>query len=171
MNIVWDRGAPQVSFSAKDLADERVRRELSGGLRKRLQMNVSAHFKSSNYQLARRSFGCDVTRDLWEDGYLVRVGTRTLRFKTLEQALDHCLVVDGLFVGEPKKYEPNKGREIYFFVRAEFNPISKQQCRELIRPSSGGDPVGPVTVSIVRRRICQAERVVEFRSEFLKVPE
>jgi hypothetical protein len=171
MKIVWDRGAPKVSFSGKDLADERVRRELSGGLRKRLQINVSAHFKGSNYQLARRSFGCDVTRDLWEDGYLVRIGTRTLRFKTLEQALDHCLVVDGLFVGEPKSYESNKGRDIYFFVRAEFNPISKQQCRELIRPGSGGDPVGPVTVSIVRRRICQAERVVEFRSGFLKVPQ
>ena len=171
VKIAWERGAPKVSFSAKDLADERVRRELSGGLRKRLQMNVSSHFKGSNYQLAHRSFGCDVTRDLWEDGYLVRIGTRTSRFKTLEQVLDHCLAVQGLFVGEPKNYQSNKGKDIYFFVRAEFNPISKKQCRELIRPTSGSDPVGPITMSIVRRRICQAERVVEFRSEFLKVPQ
>lgn len=171
MQIVWDRGAPKVSFSAKDLADERVRRELSSGLRKRLLVNVSAHFKGSNYELAHRSFGCDVTRDLWSDGYLVRIGTQSERFKTLERVLDHCLAVEGLFVGEPKSYENNKKRDIYFFVRAEFNPISKKQCRELIRPTSGGDPVGPITVNIVRRRICQAERTVEFRSDFLQVPE
>jgi len=171
MKIVWDRGAPKVSFSAKDLADDRVRRELSSGLRKRLQMNVSAHFKGSNYELAHRAFGCDVTRDLWEDGYLVRIGTQSKRFRTLEDVLDHCLVVEGLFVAEPKNYENNKGRDIYFFVRAEFNPISKKQCRELIRPTSGDEPIGPITVNIVRRRICQAERTVEFRSEFLEVPE
>lgn len=169
--VVWDRGAPKVSFSAKDLADEHVRRELSSGLRKRLQVNVSAHFKGSNYQLARRRFGCDVTKDLWEDGYLVRIGTRSMRFKALEEVLDHCLEVKGLFVGEPKRYERNEGKAIYFFIRAEFNPISKDQCQELIRPSSGSDPVGPITMSIVRRRICQAERELEFRSEFLKVPE
>ena len=171
MQIVWDRGTPKVSFSAKDLADDRVRRELSSGLRKRLMMNVSAHFKGSNRRLAHRSFGCDVTRDLWADGYLVRIGPRSARFKTLEQVLDHCLAVEGLFVGEPKSYEARKGRDIYFFVRAEFNPISKKQCQELIRPTSGGDPVGPITVNIVRRRICQAERKIEFRSDFLKVPE
>lgn len=171
MKIVWDRGAPKVSFSAKDLVDERVRRELSGGLRKRLVVQVSSHFKSSNYRLGYRVFTCDVTRDLWEDGYLVRIGTKSMRFKALEQVLDHCLAVEGLFVGEPKQYEPQANKDIYFFVRAEFNPISKKQCRELIRPTAGSDPVGPITVSIVRRRICQAERAIEFRSEFLKVPQ
>ncbi|MGB5701387.1 MAG: hypothetical protein WBM48_01100 [Polyangiales bacterium] len=171
MRIVWDRGAPKVSFSAKDLADDRVRRELSGGLRKRLVVEVSTHFKGSNNRLAHRSFSCDVTRDLWEDGYLVRIGTKSMRFKTLEQVLDRCLAVEGLFVGEPKQYAEQGGRQIYFFVRAEFNPISKKQCRELIRPGSGTDPVGPITMSIVRRRICQAERDVEFRSAFLEVPQ
>ncbi len=169
--VQWDRGAPRVSFSAKDLADDRVRRELSSGLRKRLRINVSAHYKGSNWRFAQRRFGCDITKDLWEDGYLVRIGARSERFKTLDQVLDRCLSVSGLFVGEPKNYEPNKGKEIYFFVLAEFNPISKKQCSELIRPTSGDDPVGPITVNIVRRRICQAERTVEFRSEFLKVPQ
>jgi hypothetical protein len=171
MGIVWDRGAPQVSFSAKDLADEAVRLELSGGLRKRLVVQVSSHFKGSNHRVAYRTFSCDVTRDLWEDGYLVRIGTNSLRFKALDQVLDHCLAVEGLFVGEPKQYADHGGTEIYFFVRAEFNPISKKQCRELIRSSPGTDPVGPITMSIVRRRICQAERNVEFRSKFLKVPQ
>ena len=85
--------------------------------------------------------------------------------------LDRCLIVQGLFVGEPKSYELQRGRDIYFAVKAEFNPISQKQCRELIRPTSGGDPVGPITVNIVRRRICQAERVLEFRSPISKVPQ
>jgi hypothetical protein len=168
--VVWDRGSPKVSFSATDLADESVRRELSSGLRKRLLIRVSAHFRSSDRQMAARQFSCDVTRDLWEDGYVVRIGKQSQRFKTLDQVIEQCLLVKGLFVGEPKRYEGNEGREIYFYVRAEFNPISKAQCQELIRPTSGNDPVGPITISIVRRRICRAERTLEFRSDFVRVP-
>lgn len=171
MGVIWSRGAAKVSFSAKDLADERVRQELSSGLRKRLVVTVGAHLKSSNWRMGVRQFGCDVTRDLWEDGYLVRIGDQSERLKTLEQVLNRCLVVDGLFVGDPDGYERQKGRDFYFAVRAEFNPISKKQCSELIRPTSGDDPVGPISVNIVRRRICKAERTIEFRSKLLKVPE
>ena len=134
-------------------------------------VNVSSHFKSSNWSLVKRSFSCDITKDLWEDGYLVRLGSNSERYKTLDKVLRRCLDVGGLFVGEPKSYTNNGGKEIYFYVRAEFNPISKKQCRELIRPTSSDDPVGPITVNIVRRRICQAERTVEFRSAVMKVPE
>jgi hypothetical protein len=169
--VEWDRGAPRVTFSAMDLADDRVRQELSSGLRKRLVVHVSSHFKSSNWSLVKRSFSCDITKDLWDDGYLVRIGTRSERFKTLDKVLARCLDVAGLFVGEPKNYASNGGKQIYFYVRAEFNPISKKQCSELIRPTSSDDPVGPITVNIVRRRICQAERTIEFRSEVMKVPE
>jgi len=171
VGVTWTRGTPKVSFSARDLADERVRQELTSGLRKRIVVTVASHLKSSNWRIAVRQFGCDVTRDLWEDGYLVRIGARSERLKTLEEVLDRCLQVEGLFVGEPKSYEPLRGREIYFAVNAEFNPISKKQCSELIRPSSSDDPVGPITVNIVRRRICKAERTVHFRSNVLRVPE
>ena len=169
--VTWSRGAPKVSFSAKDLADERVRQELSSGLRKRLVVTVGSHLKGSDWRMAVRQFSCDATRDIWEDGYLVRIGTQSERLKTLEQVLNRCLAVEGLFAGEPQSYQPQKGKEIYFVVKAEFNPISKKQCSELIRPTSGDDAIGPITINIVRRRICQAERTIEFRSEYLKVPE
>jgi len=169
--VAWSQGAAKVSFSAIDLADERVRRELSSGLRKRLVVTVGVHLNGSNWRMGVRQFGCDVTRDLWEDGYLVRIGDRSERLDTLEQVLDRCLLVQGLFVGDPKSYELQKGKDIYFAVRAEFNPISKKQCSQLIRPATGGDPVGPISVNIVRRRICRAERTVEFRSQLLRVPE
>jgi hypothetical protein len=169
--VTWSRGAPKVSFSAKDLADERVRQELSSGLRKRLVVTVGSHLKGSDWRMAVRQFSCDATRDIWEDGYLVRIGTQSERLKTLEQVLNRCLAVEGLFAGEPQSYQPQKGKEIYFVVKAEFNPISKKQCSELIRPTSGDDAIGPITVNIVRRRICRSERTIEFRSEYLKVPE
>ena len=169
--VAWSRGAARVSFSAVDLADERVRRELSSGLRKRMEVTVSAHLNGSNWRMGVRQFGCDVTRDLWEDGYLVRIGDQSERLKTLEQVLDRCLVVQGLFVGEPKSYELQRGKDIYFAVKAEFNPISKKQCTELIRPASGLDPVGPISVNIVRRRICKAERSIAFRSKIFEVLE
>ena len=171
VGVTWSRGAPMVSFSAKDLADERVRQELSSGLRKRLVVTVASHLKGSNWRMAVRQFGCDVTLDLWDDDYLVRIGNQSERLKTLEHVLNRCLAVEGLFAGEPKSYQPQQGKEMYFVVRAEFNPISKKQCSELIRPTSGNDPVGPITVNIVRRRICRAERAIEFRSKDLKVPE
>jgi hypothetical protein len=169
--VVWSRGAPRVSFSARDLADERVRQELSSGLRKRLVVTVGSHLKGSDWRMTVRQFGCDVTLDLWGDDYLVRIGNRSERLKTLDDVLDRCLVVEGLFAGEPKSYEAQKGREMYFVVKAEFNPISKKQCSELIRPSTGSDPVGPITINIVRRRICRSERTIEFRSAYFKVPE
>lgn len=171
VGVTWSRGAPKVSFSAKDLADQRVREELSSGLRKRLVVTVGSHLKGSNWQMAVRQFGCDVTLDLWDDSYLIRIGSQSERLKTLDEALNRCLAVEGLFAGEPKSYEPQKGKEMYFAVKAEFNPISKKQCSELIRPTSGDDPIGPITVNIVRRRICRSERIIEFRSEYLRVPE
>ena len=171
VGVTWSRGAPKVSFSAKDLADQRVREELSSGLRKRLVVTVGSYLKGSNWRMAVRQFGCDVTLDLWDDSYLIRIGSQSERLKTLDEALNRCLAVDGLFAGEPKSYEPQKGKEMYFAVKAEFNPISKKQCSELIRPTSGDDPIGPITVNIVRRRICRSERTIEFRSEYLRVPE
>ncbi len=169
--VTWSRGAPKVSFSAKDLADERVRAELSSGLRKRLVVTVGSHLKSSNWRMSLRQFGCDVTLDLWDDDYLVRIGSQSERLKTLDDVLNRCLSVEGLFAGEPKSYDPQKGREIYFVVKAEFNPISKKQCRELIRSTSGDDAGGPITVNIVRRQICRSERTIEFRSEDVTVPQ
>ncbi|MBW2587079.1 MAG: hypothetical protein JRD92_09065 [Deltaproteobacteria bacterium] len=171
VGVTWSRGAPKVSFSAKDLADQRVREELSSGLRKRLVVTVGSYLKGSNWRMAVRQFGCDVTLDLWDDSYLIRIGSQSERLKTLDEALNRCLAVDGLFAGEPKSYERQKGKEMYFAVKAEFNPISKKQCSELIRPTSGDDPIGPITVNIVRRRICRSERTIEFRGEYLRVPE
>lgn len=171
IRVSWTKGTPRVSFSAKDLADERVRKELESALRKRLVVTVSARPSGSGRTIVRRQFSCDVTRDLWDDGYLVRIASRTDRLSTLDAALNRCLVVKGLFVGDDaERFAPYQGTEIFFLVTAEFNPISEKQCRELIGPGGGDDPIGPITMSIVRRRICRAERTVQFRGKDVEVP-
>ncbi|MEM9730871.1 MAG: hypothetical protein AAF997_19975, partial [Myxococcota bacterium] len=100
IRVSWARGTPRVSFSAKHLADEKVRKELQSALRKRIVVTVTARSSQSNRTIVQRQFGCDVTRDLWEDGYLVRIANRTERFPSLERAINRCLVVRGLFVGD-----------------------------------------------------------------------
>ena len=172
VRVAWTKGIPSVSFSAKDLADEGVRKALQSALRKRLVVTVEARSSTSRRVIVQRQFGCDITRDLWDDGYLVRIANRTERMPSLDSALNRCLVVRGLFVGDdPGRYAPYRGDSVYFRVTAEFNPISQKQCRELIRPTGSDDAVGPITVSIVRRRICQAERTVVFRGSDVEVPE
>ena len=49
--------------------------------------------------------------------------------------------------------------------------ISRRRCRELLRGGRESDgPIGPIVVNIVRREICEADRVVEFRSPNVRVP-
>ena len=170
VDVSWGASAPRLSFSAKDLADARVRTELSSGLRKRFVVTTEAFVEGSNEKIARRQFACAVTSDLWDEGYVVRIGTLTEQLKTLDEVLDRCLGVQGLIVGESKNWAARRGREVYFAVRAEFNPISPKQCSELIKSSSGDDTAAPITISLVRRRICKAERIVEFRSPVFRVP-
>ena len=171
VKVTWLHGAPKVSFSARDLVDREVRAKLSSGLRKRIVVTVEGFTDGANKRVATRQFSCSITRDLWEEGFVVRIGSRTETVATLDQVLNRCLVVRGLFVVERDKWKRQSDRSVYFRVRAAFNPISKKQCRELIRGStSSDDGVGPITINIVRRRICKAERVVEFRSRVFRVP-
>lgn len=170
VEITWRTGTPRVSFSAKDLADARVRAELSSGLRKRLVVTTEAFLEGSNQKIARRQFACSVTSDLWDEGYVVRIGTLTEQLTTLDEVLERCLAVRGLIVGESRSWATRRGRDVYFAVRAEFNPISPKQCSDLIKSSSGDDTTAPITISLVRRRICKAERVIEFRSSVFEVP-
>ncbi len=171
VKVQWSQGRPQVSFSAKDLADDRVRSKLSGGLKKNIVVTVQAYVGGSNQLIHTRGFTCTVTYDLWDDGYIVGLGRRTEKIESEDGVIKRCLEVDSLFVGDSKVFERHRGRDVYFAIRAEFNPISPKRCRELLRSGPGEDPVGPIVVNIVRRRVCAAENTLEFRSLPVMVPE
>ncbi len=169
--VQWSDGRPTVSFSAIDLADDKVRSKLSGGLKKNIVVRVQAYVHGNNALIRSREFNCAVTYDLWDDGYIVKLGRRTEKLRSEDAVIKRCLQVEDLIVGDAKAFKRHKGREIYFAVRAEFNPISTKRCRELLRSGPGDDPVGPIVVNIVRRRVCGAESTLEFRSQTLVVPE
>lgn len=171
VGVHWENGVPQVSVGLRDLVSRRVRRELQSGLRKRIVVTAQAYRVGNSRALATRTFSCAVTYDLWQESYVVRIGSRSETFQELRQVVDRCLSIRGLPVGRADQYENVHGRDIFFAVRAEFDPIDPIRCREMLRSSGGGgDPIGPIVVNIVRRDICQADRVVEFRSPVVTCP-
>jgi hypothetical protein len=163
-------GVPVVSFSARDLFDRHVREELGSGLRKRLVLTIQAFPEGGSSAIATVTRECSVTFDLWEDAYVVRSEAGTNVTRSLDSIVEQCLVVRRLPIGAERDFERWSGRRIFFAVRAEFNPISGRRCRELLRPSSTGDPIGPIAINIVRREICRAERAIDFRSPPMTVP-
>lgn len=171
VGVQWRDGAPHISVSARDLVDARVRRELQSGIQKRVVVTVQSYRTGSPRPIATRSFTCRVTYDLWQRAYVTRLGGETSNHQTVAEVIEHCLDVRRMRVGRSADYRSLGGRQLYFAVRAEFDPISRSRCRQLLRSSaSGGDPIGPIVVNIVRRDICQADRAVEFRSQRFTVP-
>jgi hypothetical protein len=172
LGVRWDRGAPRLTFSARDLVDDpRVRRDLTSGVAKRIVLTAQAYRVGQARPLATRAFECRITYDLWQEAYEVELGSRRERFDDLEGAVGRCLVVRGLVVGRAADYANVRGDRVYFAVRAEFNPISGRRCRQMLRGSgTGSDPIGTLVVNIVRRDICRADRAVEFRSQPVPVP-
>ena len=169
LGVQWEQGSPRVSFSARDLVDKELRKDLTSGLRKRIVVTAQAYVDGSKALVATRKFECAVTYDLWESQFIVKVGNRRENAVDIEKVLERCLVVKGLIIGTGEDFERHKGRNLFFAIRAEFNPITKSQCRALVRTGSGGDPIGPLVVNIVRRRICGAERAIGFRSQSVPV--
>ncbi len=171
VGVRWTRGAPQVSFSARDLVTPRLRRELADGTRHRLAVTVQAYRAGSRRPLASRRMSCSVTYDVFARAYLVRMGRRSWVLSDAQEVLDRCLALVDFTVGSADVYRDLGGERVVFVARAEFNPISRARCRQLLRRSANDDNlIGPVVISILRREICAAERVVEFRSQPIVVP-
>lgn len=171
VGVDWRRGVPHVHVGIQDLANAQVRQSLQSGLRKRIVITAQAFDASNDRIISSRSFECAVTYDLWQESYAVEVGSRVERFQTVDAVVERCLGIAGMPIGRAEDYSSRSGQRIYFALRAAFDPIDRSRCRALLRSSGGGaDPIGPFVINIVRRDICSADRVVEFRSPSVRVP-
>ncbi|HJL05000.1 MAG TPA: hypothetical protein RMH85_12665 [Polyangiaceae bacterium LLY-WYZ-15_(1-7)] len=173
IGLEWRDGVPRVHFHVRDLAaDPAVRRSLTSGIARKMTVTAQAFRTGSNRPIATAQLRCTVTYDLFARSFLVRRGRRTLTAADIDEVLESCLVFPRVPIGEAASYRPHAGRPIFFAVRAEFNPIDRRRCRQLLRSSGSGDqdPIGPIVINIVRREICEAERVVEFRTATTVVP-
>lgn len=171
VGVDWQRGVPRIHVGIQDLADTRVQQALQSGLRKRIVITAQAFDASNDRLITSRNFQCAVTYDLWQESFAVEIGSRVERFETLEAVVERCLDIKGMPVGRGEDYASRSGGRVYFAVRAAFDPIDRRRCRTLLRSSgASADPIGPFVINIVRRDICSADRVVEFRSQSVRVP-
>lgn len=168
--LAFRGGALVVGFSARDLVDDAVRRTLGSGLQKSFVVTIQTYGRGNTTPLASRQLSCRVTYDLWEEAYVVRRGRRSDLVRTVDDAVRHCLVVQGAEVASSETLANLHGREVFVAVRAEFNPVSASACARSLRRPGGDDPLGPFVVNIVRDEICQAERAIVFRSGYTRVP-
>lgn len=173
-------GAPEVAFSAMDLANHSVREKLSSGLLQTIVMRVYAYRENGQpITVAPRS--CRVAYDLWEEVYRVQVqDSRTDHvesFGTIDAVLERCLIARHVRVGTAADYGALAGDSIYFAVLLEVNPISPDTVhrlrRWLSRPAGGGREgdafFGSFVSLFVNRRIGSAERTLRFRSQLVRI--
>lgn len=182
LGIRWQGSLPQLSFSARDMANRSVRRKLRSGLPQNLVMRVFA-FREGGRPVTVTARSCRVVYDLWEEVYRVQLQTPTEDgselVRTLPEVLERCLVARHMSIGVDEDWEDQSGRRVYFAVLVEFNPLSPDTVerirRWLARPAGGrgfeGDAFFGSFVSLfVNRRIGEAERTIRFRSQPITVP-
>jgi len=168
ITVAWEQGIPKLDFDASDVIDRDARAAIERGVTRRVRVSVDAYRPGSSDAIASRSFGCAITRDVWEARYQVRLGRRLYRYRTMDEAIGRCLQIRGLGVGRAADYRG--GNRVFFTVRAEFNPIGRARCQQRLQSSAReGELFGPVVITMVRRDLCRADRVVQFRSQQVRV--
>jgi len=182
IGVRWTRGAPQLSFSARDLVTADVRRKLESGLPQTIIMRIYAFPEAGGEPIAIAPQSCRVVYDLWEEVYRVQVQTassdRSERAATVEGVVRRCLTAINVPVGAAAQYASRRSARVYFAALIELNPMSPDTVqrirRWLARPGGGrleGDAFFGSFVSLfVNRRIGAAERTLSFRSQPVLVP-
>ncbi len=182
LGVVWRAGVPHLSFSARDLATPALAKKLMSGLPQTLLMRVYAYPDRSREPAAVSVVSCRVAYDLWEEVFRVQLqndqNDRAVIARSVQEVHELCLVMRNRAIGRADNYERLRGRNVYFAVAVEQNPISRGTVerirRWLSRPNSGGmggDAFFGSFVSIfVNRQIGAAERLVQFRSPNHVIP-
>ncbi|MBW2461478.1 MAG: hypothetical protein JRH11_07515 [Deltaproteobacteria bacterium] len=177
------RGGPaHLTFSARDLLNADAREKLASGLPQTVVMRVYAYAEGRSAPIAMSVRSCRVVYDLWEEVYRVQVESvnadRATTVSDLDEVLERCVISRRFPVGTAADYSRHRGRRVYFAVLFEFNPLSPDTVerirRWLARPTGGrvqGEAFFGSFVSLfVNRRIGDAERLLSFRSQRVRVP-
>ena len=182
IGVRWDHGAPQLSFSARDVVNSDVRRKLESGLPQTIVTRVYAYPEAGGEPIAVALQSCRVVYDLWEEVYRVQVQTassdRSESASSVEGVVRRCLTATNVPVGAAAQYVARRATRVYFAALVEINPMSPDTVqrirRWLARPGGGrleGDAFFGSFVSLfVNRRIGAAERTLSFRSQPVPVP-
>jgi hypothetical protein len=182
IGVVWHEGAPDVSFSAGDFADDAVRRRLSRGLLQTIVMRTYAYAADGTTPIAVTVRSCHVVYDIWADRYAVDVRTeasdRSLTLDSITGVIDTCLVADHVVVGDAAAWRGRHGERVTFGVVVELNPVTPDMVERirgwLARPEGGTAPddafFGSFVSLFVTRQIGAAEATLSFHSQELTCP-
>jgi len=180
IGVSWEDGIPRVTFSARDVINDHVRRELRSGLQRTLVTTIFAYRQGGGRPIAASVRRCHVVYDMWEETYRVQVQTpesdRTQFVDSFDDAVQRCVVFREVPVGTSSDYTRYSEQSIYFGVLVEFQPVSREtveRIRRLLARGGGLDDervFGSFVSMFVNREIGEADRVVRFRSQALAVP-
>ncbi len=182
MKVHWESGRPFLSFDASDLLDEAALRKLRSGLPQRIVVAVTVHRLRGGVRRAATARSCRITFDLWSERWRLERSEpgweRAWLLDSEREAVRRCLRFDRLPLGSSASFAPLHGRQVFFAVRAEFNPLSRatvQRLRRWLGRRSGASLqgeafFGSVVGLFVDRRIADAERTLRFRSKPVRVP-
>lgn len=180
----WRGGVPYVDVSIRDVASgDATRRKLMSGLPQLLTLRVVAYAEGDKPKsVSATARSCRVVYDLWEEAFRVVVNTpggeTAFQSRSVDDVLERCLVLRRAPVGDAGDFGKLRGKGVSFAVLAELNPLSQETVQKirgwLARPA--GDRVegeaffGSFVSLFVSHRVGQAERIVRFRSQVVRVP-
>lgn len=182
LGVSFRDGGARLTFRARDLLDADAREKLESGLPQTVVMRLYAYAEGQAAPVAMSMRSCRIVYDLWEEVYRVQVESAEADSETiatdLDGVLERCLISRRFPVGTAEDYTDLAGARIYFAALFEFNPLSPATVerirRWLARPSGGrveGEAFFGSFVSLfVNRRIGEAERILRFRSQRVRVP-
>lgn len=182
--VNWSNGVAVLSFSAGDIADNALLRDLKSGLPQTIVTRVYAfEDKKDKEPLALSALSCRVVYDLWEDLFRVRMesasGVSEKIFKKATDVVSVCLSSSNLQLGSAADYAGVRGKFVYFAAIIEVNPLSErtlEQIRRWIARSGEGSKLtgdaffGSFVSIFVDRRIGSAQRSLKFRSPAVRAP-
>jgi hypothetical protein len=182
LEVRFEGGAADVSYSVADFADAAVRRRLSTGVTQTLVVRTYAYEAGSTAPLAVAVRSCRVTFDPWPENFRVHEQSesvdRVVELASIDEVIAHCLVADHVRVGGAGTFVGRHGNQITFGVVVELNPLTPDAVqrirRWLARPEGGASPddafFGSFVSLFVNRGIGEAERTLSFRSQDVTCP-
>lgn len=176
-------GQARLWFSARDLLSVRSEAKLASGLPQTIQLRVYAYRERQRRAISFAARSCRVTYDLWQEKYRVeRMDTEAVsRFSTtdLRVVRERCLSFRDYAVGTPEEFADVGDRRMHFAVLAELNPMSEETARSIRRwlaqpagrHNDGNAFFGSFVSLFVSPEVGQAERIVKFRSQWVRLGE
>jgi hypothetical protein len=163
-------------FDYKDAFDANLTKKLSSGFRNFIVMRAYVFQDGVKEPIALAVHSCQVTYDLWDDIYRVKVNDtsapeRRLPKVNVEGVLRECGEVRDLPIVDRALLK--KGTQHFLGVLVEVNPISPDLEQQIVqwvqRPAgstsiSAGDALFSQAVGIFVRQLGTADRTMSFRT-------